>query len=267
MDEQHPPVTENNRTDGSVVSNNSNTGIIHDKLMIDHDDPLLIAQSLTYITDNGSVVHTFSSAPFSFGFKIRFFLLELIFIFLLVAAVPINAHATAVSISIANMVVVAWFWYNSVRCVDVTSDGSLRFWIGNIEIEVPFEHITKMKRISISTPCSIVSYPLLPHRGLLSDPSDGVAVITSLSCTPFWAWPRSPLKAPRRCCCDTFGCPKQVIIFSPAGGSLNFMREVENEMRGGGGGGTHQMQQPPTFDPNSIGTNSNGTGRNDLLDV
>ena len=36
------------------------------KTMIDHDDPLLIAQSLTYITDNGSVVASFQSAPFSF---------------------------------------------------------------------------------------------------------------------------------------------------------------------------------------------------------
>ena len=34
---------------------------------IDPDDPLLIAQTLTYVTDNGSVVMSFSSAPFSFG--------------------------------------------------------------------------------------------------------------------------------------------------------------------------------------------------------
>ena len=35
--------------------------------VIDPDDPLLIAQSLTYVTDNGSVVATFQSSPFSFG--------------------------------------------------------------------------------------------------------------------------------------------------------------------------------------------------------
>ena len=35
--------------------------------VLDPDDPLLIAQSLTYITDDGSVVLNFSSAPFSFG--------------------------------------------------------------------------------------------------------------------------------------------------------------------------------------------------------
>lgn len=219
--------------------------------MIDPDDPLLIAQSLTYITDNGSVVASFQSAPFSFGFKLSFFFLETIFIFLLVAAVPINAHATVVSISVCNMAVVAWFWYNSVRSVDVTSDGGLNFWIGNIELEVPFDKIINIKRINVTTPCSIVSAPLLPHRGYLSDPSDGVAILTSLSCTPFWAWPRSPLKAPRRCCCDTFGCPNQVLVFSPAGGSLNFIREVEVEMRGGGGARNQQMQQPPSSDPKS----------------
>lgn len=33
--------------------------------MIDPDDPLLIAQTLTYVTDNGSVVMNYSSAPFT----------------------------------------------------------------------------------------------------------------------------------------------------------------------------------------------------------
>lgn len=32
---------------------------------IDPDDPLLIAQTLTYVTDNGSVVMSYSSSPFS----------------------------------------------------------------------------------------------------------------------------------------------------------------------------------------------------------
>ena len=31
--------------------------------MIDPDDPLLIAQSLTYVTDNGSVLLSYSTAP------------------------------------------------------------------------------------------------------------------------------------------------------------------------------------------------------------
>jgi hypothetical protein len=34
---------------------------------IDPDDPLLIAQTLTYVTDNGSIVMSYSSAPFSTG--------------------------------------------------------------------------------------------------------------------------------------------------------------------------------------------------------
>lgn len=31
------------------------------------EDPLLISQTLTYVTDDGSVVHSFQSAPLSFG--------------------------------------------------------------------------------------------------------------------------------------------------------------------------------------------------------
>jgi hypothetical protein len=31
------------------------------------EDPLLISQSLTYVTDDGSVLHSFQSSPFSFG--------------------------------------------------------------------------------------------------------------------------------------------------------------------------------------------------------
>jgi hypothetical protein len=41
-------------------------------LLADHhpildEDPLLISQTLTYVTDDGSVIHSFQSAPFSFG--------------------------------------------------------------------------------------------------------------------------------------------------------------------------------------------------------
>ena len=76
---------------------------------------------------------------------------------------------------------------------------------------------------------------LLPHRGLLTHPTDGVAVPTSVLSTPFWAWPRSagrperrgPLQGPLR-------CPRLKFVFSPAGGGLNFIREVENEMHGAG---------------------------------
>ena len=33
--------------------------------MLADEDPLLISQSLTYVTDDGSVLHSFASAPFS----------------------------------------------------------------------------------------------------------------------------------------------------------------------------------------------------------
>jgi len=34
------------------------------------EDPLLISQTLTYVTDDGSVLHSFRSAPFAFGEQI-----------------------------------------------------------------------------------------------------------------------------------------------------------------------------------------------------
>ena len=33
----------------------------------DHEDPLLISQSLTYVTDDGGTLHSFHSAPLSTG--------------------------------------------------------------------------------------------------------------------------------------------------------------------------------------------------------
>lgn len=36
------------------------------EMMLD-EDPLLISQTLTYVTDDGSVLHSFQSSPFSFG--------------------------------------------------------------------------------------------------------------------------------------------------------------------------------------------------------
>eukprot|EP00560_Eucampia_antarctica_P003587 CAMPEP_0197837344 /NCGR_PEP_ID=MMETSP1437-20131217/31894_1 /TAXON_ID=49252 ORGANISM="Eucampia antarctica, Strain CCMP1452" /NCGR_SAMPLE_ID=MMETSP1437 /ASSEMBLY_ACC=CAM_ASM_001096 /LENGTH=238 /DNA_ID=CAMNT_0043444327 /DNA_START=91 /DNA_END=807 /DNA_ORIENTATION=- len=220
--------------------------------VLDPDDPLLIAQSLTYITDDGSVVLSFSSAPFSFAFKFRFFLLETIFVLLLVAAVPIGAHSTVVGISVGNLLVVAWFWYNNVRSVDATADGGLRFWIGNVEVDVPFSKILEIRRIAGE--CSIVSPALQPHRGFLSTPTDGVAILTSVPSTPFFMWPRSAGKPERRL--GPLTCPRLKIVFSPAGGGLNFIREVENEMRnfngedGKRGRPNKQVQQIPAYDRN-----------------
>jgi hypothetical protein len=65
--------------------------------------------------------------------------MELIFVLLMVAAVPVGAHGMVVAVSIVNLLIVAWFWYNLVRSVEITTDNALRFWIGNIEIDVPFD--------------------------------------------------------------------------------------------------------------------------------
>lgn len=35
--------------------------------MLADEDPLLISQSLTYVTDDGGTLHSFQSAPFSLG--------------------------------------------------------------------------------------------------------------------------------------------------------------------------------------------------------
>lgn len=222
--------------------------------ILDPDDPLLIAQSLTYITDDGSVALSFSSAPFSFAFKFRFFLLETVFVLLLVTAVPLGAHSTVVGISVGNLFCVAWFWYNHVRSVDITTDGGLRFWIGNVEIDVPFSKILEIRRIAGE--CSIVSPALQPHRGFLSTPTDGVAILTSVPSTPFFMWPRSAGKPERRL--GPFTCPRLKIVFSPAGGGLAFIRDVENEMRNfnsedgkmRGRPSNKQMQSIPAYDRN-----------------
>jgi hypothetical protein len=43
------------------------TELVEDShLNILDEDPLLISQTLTYVTDDGSVLHSFQSAPFSF---------------------------------------------------------------------------------------------------------------------------------------------------------------------------------------------------------
>ena len=177
---------------------------------------------------------------------------------------PIGAHGTVVSISIGNLIAVAWFWYNSVRCVDITSDGGLRFWIGNVEINVPFDKIVSIHRLSGE--CGIMSPRLIPHRGLLTNPTDGVAILTSVPSTPFWAWPRSAGRPERSL--GPLRCPRLKILFSPAGGGLNFIREVENEMHDDGGehrGGLGKGKiQPPSYDPAG---SRNGVATQDFFDV
>ena len=192
------------------------------------------------------------SPPPSSAFKLRFFLFEALFVAILLYAVSVGAHGTVVSISIGNVFAVAWFWYNSVRCVDVTADGGLRFWIGNIELDVPYDKITGLHRLDGT--CGVCPPGLLPHRGLLTHPTDGVAVLTSVLSTPFWAWPRSAGRPEQRL--GPLRCPRLKIVFSPASGGLNVIREVENEMHGaggegGGGLGGNRMGkgkvQPPSF--------------------
>ena len=178
----------------------------------------------------------------------------------------IGAHGLILWIAIANLVIVAWFWYNSVRSVEVTTDGALRFWIGNIEVDVPFDKITEMRRINGE--CGIFSCGLVPHRGYLTTPNDGVAIITSVPSTPFFMWPRSSGRPERRL--GPFTCPRLKIVFSPNTGALTFLREVEDEMRAclggesreGSGAGARSnaggFTQPPAFDSRR-GT-SNGAG-------
>ena len=170
---------------------------------------------------------------------------------------PLGAHGTVVSVSIANLLAVAWFWYNYVRSVEVTSEGNLRFWIGNIEIDVPYDKIVSLRRISSDTcSCNIFS-SVGVYRGFLSNPNDGVAVVTSLPSTPFWLWPRSAGKPERSFCFGSLSCPKLTIVFSPSSGGLQFIQDVETEMRNVSNGGGKRNKTP------------NAAGRNnpDFLDV
>lgn len=225
------------------------------------EDPLLISQSLTYVTDDGSVLHSFRSSPFSMGFKGRFILLESLFVVLVVCAVPIGAHGTVVAVTVANLLAVAWFWYNHVRTVDVTSDGTLRFWIGNIEVEVPFDKIISIRRVATATaPCSFMQLSAVwPYRGFLSDPVDGVAVVTTVTSTPFWLWPRSAGKPERVWCFGFLFCPKLTVVFSPVGGGQNFINDVEREMLNFSNGGGQRRGNSNNYP----GTRADA----DLLDV
>jgi hypothetical protein len=82
---QKVPSTTNNQGDNNIVNNNNNnsnssnnssaSGLTADLIthqqqqseMIEDEDPLLISQSLTYVTDDGGTLHSFQSAPFSTG--------------------------------------------------------------------------------------------------------------------------------------------------------------------------------------------------------
>lgn len=165
------------------------------------------------------------------GFKAQFIVLETVFVLLLVFAVPVGAHTTVLTVSIANLVAVAWFWYNYIRSVEVTSDGNLRFWIGNIELDVPFDKIVSIRRIAGTTvPCSC--FPsIMPYRGFLSNPMDGVSIVTTIPSTPFWLWPRSAGRPERSFFFGLIMCPKLTIVFSPSSGGHSFVSDVENEMR------------------------------------
>lgn len=175
----------------------------------------------------------------SIGFKARFVILETVFVLLVVCAVPIGAHGTVVAVSIANLLAVAWFWYNHVRSVDVTSEGTLRFWIGNIEVEIPFDKVISIRRVATaSAPCSFMQLSSVwPYRGFLSDPYDGVAVVTTVPSTPFWLWPRSAGKPERSFCFGYLYCPRLTVVFSPTGGGQNFINDVEREMLNFSNGG------------------------------
>ena len=196
------------------------------------------------------------------GFKARFVVLEAIFIILLICAVPIGGHGTVVAASVANLLAVAWFWYNYVRSVEVTSDGNLRFWIGNIEIDVPFDKVVSIRRIA-TTSTPINCFPsIMPYRGFLSNPLDGVSIVTTVPSTPFWMWPRSAGKPERSYFFGLIMCPKLTIVFSPAGGGHGFVSDVENEMRNFSNGTSKRSKS-------TSGMSSSVTPRNnsDFLDV
>jgi len=191
----------------------------------------------------------------------------------LIFAIPYGAHGEAVIIAILNLAAIAWYWYNSVRSVEVTMDGGLRFWIGNYEMDIPFDKVVEMRRIT--NECSIIDPTLLLYRGFLTNPGDGVIIATSVATPPFFMWPRSAGKPERTL--GPLALPRLKIIFSPAGGSLNFIKEVENEMRSrheddmndpirhGGQGGI----QPPSFDTSHQPSRRVGSmgSNNDYFDV
>jgi hypothetical protein len=51
----------------SIMQRTRSQELVPDNNPMLDEDPLLISQTLTYVTDDGSVLHAFHSAPFSFG--------------------------------------------------------------------------------------------------------------------------------------------------------------------------------------------------------
>ena len=102
-------------------------------------------------------------------------------------------------------------------------------------------------------------------------PDDGVAIVTTVPSMPLFMWPRSAGKPERRL--GPLTCPRLRVVFSPTGGALSFIREVEAEMRGEGRGaadGGMGRVQPPAFVPsgsNGMMNNGGGGGGADLIDV
>lgn len=52
------------------ITRTRSTEMVDDHNPMLDEDPLLISQSLTYVTDDGSVLHSFQSMPFSLGMSI-----------------------------------------------------------------------------------------------------------------------------------------------------------------------------------------------------
>ena len=115
----------------------------------------------------------------------------------------------------------------------------------------------------INGQCGLFSCGLIPHRGYLTTPNDGIAIITSVPSTPFFMWPRSAGRPERRL--GPLTCPRLKIVFSPNTGALTFLREVEDEMRASLGGEQREgsaskaggFTQPPAFDGRA---NAGGVG-------
>jgi len=77
MDSNTTPLTSTNNNNAAASSAASEASLSQtfegldakkqqQEMMLD-EDPLLISQTLTYVTDDGSVLHSFQSSPFSFG--------------------------------------------------------------------------------------------------------------------------------------------------------------------------------------------------------
>jgi hypothetical protein len=61
------PPQEQQYTQQPEMNRTRSRELVADHHQIVDEDPLLISQTLTYVTDDGSVIHSFQSDPFSFG--------------------------------------------------------------------------------------------------------------------------------------------------------------------------------------------------------